>query len=191
LTSADRLGTQHNGAVVTLTLARSTDLTPSDIAAILDLLGKAFGDRFTPEDADHTFGGTHALVRDGDILLAHASVVPRRLIIGEHVLDAGYVEGVATLPSRERQGLGSSAMAALGDLIRAQFDIGALSTSATGFYRRLGWEKWQGPSFVVREGTRIRTEDEDDGLMVLRCDATADIELSWPIACDDRPGDAW
>ena len=68
----------------------------------------------------------------------------------------------------------------------------ALSTSATAFYGRLGWERWRGPTYVRRgDGSLERTEDEDDGIMVLRFGPSGEVDLTSPICCEDRPGDAW
>jgi aminoglycoside 2'-N-acetyltransferase I len=75
------------------------------------------------------------------------------------------------------------------DVVRREFDIGVLSTSRHRFYERLGWERWTGPSFVLRGGERIRTADEDDGIVVLRFGVSLDIPLSAAIACHARSGD--
>ena len=172
-------------------LLTSEVLSPQDRLELRALWDAAFDGSFAAEDEDHAYGGVHAVLRHGPSVLAHASVVPRDLVVGEETLRAGYVEAVASLPTRQRRGLGTQVMDALGRLIRQQFELGALSTSAHGFYERLGWERWRGPTYVLRDGARIRTEDEDDGLMVLRTQRTAELDLHLPIACHDRPGDAW
>ncbi len=78
---------------------------------------------------------------------------------------------------------------ALMAVIRSEFDIGRLSTGCHRFYEQLGWERWRGPTFLVRDGQRIRTEDEDDGIMALRFGPSATISLTEPIACYAREGD--
>lgn len=168
----------------------SADLDAATRAA-LDLLWAAAFDDWTDDDAAHARGGLHALVHDGETLVAHAAVVPRTLLVGGAPWSVGYVEGVATLPSRQGGGLGSTAVAALGDALRARWPLGALSTGAHSFYIRLGWERWRGASYVVRDGALVRTEDDDDGLMVLRHGPSAGLDLALPIACEDRPGDPW
>lgn len=45
------------------------------------------------------------------------------------------------------------------------------------------------PSFVRAGGRLIRTEDENDGIMVLRFGVSQDIDLTAPISSDWRPGD--
>ncbi len=84
------------------------------------------------------------------------------------------------------------AVAPVTDLIRAGFELGALGTGRHSFYERLGWERWQGPTFVrTAEGDVRRTEEDDDGVMVLRTGPTADLDLTGPLACEERPGDDW
>ncbi|HEX2807062.1 MAG TPA: hypothetical protein VHN80_12930 [Kineosporiaceae bacterium] len=75
--------------------------------------------------------------------------------------------------------------------ITERYEMGALSTGRHSFYRRLGWERWRGPSWVILDGERVRTVEDDDGLMVLRFGPSADLDLTSPITCHDRPGDAW
>ncbi|MFC4785523.1 GNAT family N-acetyltransferase [Nocardioides sp. MAHUQ-72] len=172
-----------------LVVASSDALSPRAVEALGRLWAAAFADGFTAEDADHAFGGVHALVVEGDDVLAHASAVPRTLLVAGRPLETAYVEAVATLPSHQGQGLGRRVMLALQAQLPARFELGALSTGAHGFYERLGWERWRGPAYVLRDGVAVRTEDEDDGLMVLRWGI--DVDLTSPIACHDRPGDAW
>ena len=174
-------------------LVRSADL-PADLhTAIEDLWAAAFGPSFDANDAAHAMGGTHALLLgDRDELIAHASVVRREIVVGRRPFLSGYVEGVATDPTRQGAGHGSAVMEAIADVIRAEHELGVLSTGRTPFYERLGWERWVGPTYVIWvDGGRRRTADEDDGIMVLRFGPSADIDLSLPIACEDRPGDAW
>jgi len=60
-----------------------------------------------------------------------------------------------------------------------------------GFYERLGWERWRGPTFVRHGPELVRTEDEDDGVMVLRFDRSLAVDLSGSISCEARTGDDW
>jgi aminoglycoside 2'-N-acetyltransferase I len=123
--------------------------------------------------------------------VAHASVVPRVLEVAGRPLRTGYVEAVATAPEQQGAGLGTRAMEAITAVVRDEYEMGALSTSAPGFYARLGWERWQGPTYV-RDGARtVRTPDEDDGVMVLRFGASAAADRASPISCEARSGDDW
>ena len=98
----------------------------------------------------------------------HAAVVTRVLHIGGTPLRTGYVEAVATAPSHERRGLGTSVMRDVGTYISERFELGALGTGSHGFYERLGWVAWAGPSSVRMPDGERRTPDDDPYIMVLR-----------------------
>jgi aminoglycoside 2'-N-acetyltransferase I len=184
----DHLTDRNEARVVHLTSANA----PVEVlASIRELLDKAFAGEFTDDDWSHTLGGTHVLVRDGDDVVAHAAVVARDLEIGTDPFRAGYVEGVATAPSRRGSGLGSAAMVEASRVVLADFEVGVLSTSVHHFYERLGWERWQGPTFVRRGDQLTRTEVEDDGIMVLRFGPSAGLDLTAAITCAARSGDDW
>jgi aminoglycoside 2'-N-acetyltransferase I len=173
-------------------MVRSTELSAADRRALRALLDDAFAGDFSDDDWDHAFGGWHALVREADRIAAHASVVPRRLHVSGRALRAGYVEAVAVSPPRQRSGLGTAVMARIGERIQAEFELGALSSGEWRFYERLGWARWTGPSSVLLpDGRMRRTPEDDDGIMVLRCAATRDIDLAASIVCEARRGDSW
>jgi aminoglycoside 2'-N-acetyltransferase I len=161
------------------------------LLAIHELVVAAFDGEFSDKDWQHSQGGWRVLAYRGDELVAHAAVVPRVLRVGERELHTGYVEAVATEPERQRQGLGSLVMTAANDVVRDNFEMGALSTGLTGFFARHGWESWHGPTYVRDGDAIVRTPEEDDGVMVLRFGPSESIDLEAPITCDARPGDAW
>jgi aminoglycoside 2'-N-acetyltransferase I len=161
------------------------------LAEIRHLLDEAFEGDFSNEDWEHALGGWHVVVEVGDAVVSHAAVVPRILEVAARPFPTGYVEGVATAAERQREGLGSLAMTEIAEVIRREFELGALSTGDHGFYERLGWERWQGPTFVRHGSALIRTEEEDDGVMVLRFGSTTDVELTAALTCESRPGDDW
>lgn len=173
-------------------ITSSAALTPDDRVALRRLLDAAFAGDFADEDWDHALGGWHALIVEAGEMVAHASVVERRLWIGDRTLSAGYVEAVAVTPSRQGQGLGTRVMSRVEDIIRERFDLGALSSGEWGFYERLGWQRWRGPSFVrALDGSLTRSAEEDEGIMVLPCPRGGAIDLAAPIVCDARSGDSW
>lgn len=167
------------------------DVSPTDLAAARRLMDLAFGDRFSDHDWEHSLGGFHVVLMDGSDLVAHAAVVRRNLEVDGQSFSTGYVEAVATLPSRQGQGLGSLVMTEATAVVRERFAMGALSTNRHAFYERLGWERWLGPTYVRGGEETIRTEDEDDGVMVLRLRPSAHLDLHAPISCEARPGDDW
>jgi aminoglycoside 2'-N-acetyltransferase I len=160
--------------------------------AVRTLTFAAFGGRFDEHDWDHTYGGARVVALDGDVAVAAGAVVPRLLVVGDRAFDTGYVEGVATAPGRHGTGFGTAVMAACADVIRARHQLGALSTGAHGFYERLGWQRWHGPTYVRHDDGRLeRTPDEDDGLMVLLTGASTGPDLTASISCPARAGDDW
>jgi aminoglycoside 2'-N-acetyltransferase I len=174
--------------VRTLTTA---EVPARQLQEIRRLLVEAFAGEFSDDDWAHTCGGWHVIVLEDGVVVAHAAAVPRRLHVGERPVPSGYVEGVATAVARQRRGLGSLVMKHLAAVIHGNFEMGALSTDAPGFYARLGWEGWRGPTFVRQGADTVRTEDEDDGVMVLRFGPSAAIDLHASLACEARPGDDW
>ena len=155
------------------------------------LLDTAFDEDFSEDDWEHALGGWHVVAFDDWGVMAHAAVVPRVIEVAGRAFRTGYVEAVATDPVRQREGLGSSVMAEVAEVVRGQFEMGALSTSSDGFYDRLGWERWRGPTYVRRGSELVRTEDEDDGVLVLRFGPSKDIDLATAISCEARSGDDW
>jgi aminoglycoside 2'-N-acetyltransferase I len=73
------------------------------------------------------------------------------------------------------------------------YQLGGLSDGSgfQGFYERLGWEHWQGPTLVAAPGGPVRTADDDDTVLVLRTPTTGDLDLTAPLTCDWRQGDVW
>jgi aminoglycoside 2'-N-acetyltransferase I len=179
---------------VALRRAATAALSQDELRALRGLLDPAFGaGRFTEDDWHHTLGGVHVLaVEDGE-LVAHAAVVDRTLRAGGRPLRTGYVEGVATRSDRRRRGLAGLVMREAGAIIRRRHELGALSDGSgiPGFYERLGWEHWRGPTFVEAAPEPVRTADDDGGVMVLRTPATGALDLTAPLVCDGRPGDPW
>jgi aminoglycoside 2'-N-acetyltransferase I len=164
-----------------LRTATTAELTPGELEALRELVFEAFGERFDEHDWEHTLGGTHVLVVDDGEPVAHGAVVPRVLVAGGRELRTGYVEGVATRGDRR------------GRVVRRDYELGALAdgTRIPGFYQRLGWETWRGPTFVAGPGGPVRTAEEDGGILVLRTSTTAGLEPTGALVCDWRAGDVW
>jgi aminoglycoside 2'-N-acetyltransferase I len=179
-----------------MTLLRSAttaELAPEELAAVRGMVFEAFGGRFDEHDWEHTVGGTHVLaVEDGEVV-AHGAVVGRTLVAGGRELRTGYVEGVATRAGRRERGLATLVMGEVGRLVAAGYELGALSdgTRIPGFYQRLGWETWQGPTFVAGPGGPQRTASDDGSILVLRTPATGELDPGDPLVCDWRAGDVW
>jgi aminoglycoside 2'-N-acetyltransferase I len=173
--------------------ARTAELRGAELAALRRLVLEAFGGRFDEHDWDHTLGGVHVLALEGDEVVAHGAVVPRTLVAGERALRTGYVEGVATREDRRGQGLATLVMREVGRVIGEGYELGALSdgTRIPGFYQRLGWETWEGPTWAAAPGGRQRTAEDDGSVLVLRTPATAELDPGTSLTCDWRAGDVW
>ena len=131
-------------------------------------------------------------MRDADAsVISHGSVVPRTIECAGHALHAGFVEAVATVTDRRREGHGSSVMSRLNEVISERYDVGVLSTGTPEFYETLGWERWRGPTFVDTPRGRERTADDDGDVMILRTSKSPDLDVDAPIVCDWRAGDVW
>ncbi len=155
------------------------------------LMLDAFAGDFDAEDWEHTLGGTHVVALDGDVAVAHAAVVARVLEVDGRPFRTGYVEAVATLPARHGEGIGSLVMHDVAEIVTGDFELGGLGTGRHSFYERVGWERWQGPTYARHGSELVRTEEEDDGVMVLRFGPSASVELTAAISCEERPGDDW
>jgi aminoglycoside 2'-N-acetyltransferase I len=175
-----------------LEVLADADVDPGTRRALRGLWARAFEGRFTADDEDHAYGGVHVVAREGGRIVGHASVVPRRLRFGDQGWrTVGYVEAVATDPDRQGRGVGRQVMERLRVEIEARWPVAVLSTGrATGFYERLGWERWRGASYT-RTATGVVADDEHGGLMVLRVDPSAVPDLTVDVTCEDRSGDAW
>ena len=178
-----------------MTIRTTNALAEAEAFTVRALLDRAFGsdpeEGFTDHDWDHALGGVHLLgTRDGRII-AHAAVVSRDLEIEGRSWSTGYVEAVATEPEVQGEGHGTEIMALVGEIIKANYQLGALGTGSFHFYERLGWERWTGP-MAVRTDSGLRPTPEDEGfLMILRTSATSEVDPTQLITCEWRPGDVW
>jgi aminoglycoside 2'-N-acetyltransferase I len=162
------------------------------VRAVVDAAFEEYGrGDFTEDDWEHALGGRHFLLELGDAIVGHAAVVERWLEIGGHRLRTGYVEAVAIEPGRQRRGLGTILMRDVNDVVRADFELGALGTGRHAFYERLGWQTWRGPSAVRTPAGLEPTPDEDGYILVLRTPSSPPFDLTEPISCEWRPGDVW
>lgn len=167
--------------------AQLDDTTRTAARALLD----AVFDDMSDADWEHAVGGMHAMVWDGAELVAHGSVVQRRLVHGGRALRTGYVEGVGVHPDRRGEGHAGVVMSAVEQVIRGAYDLGALGSSemALGFYAARGWQRWRGTSAAMTpEGVR-RTPEDDDGIFVFPVGVALDPHGE--LLCDWRDGDVW
>jgi aminoglycoside 2'-N-acetyltransferase I len=155
------------------------------------MLVEAYGGGFGDADWEHSQGGMHALICHHGALIAHASVVQRRLLYRGTALRCGYVEAVAVRQDWRGKGLGAAVMDAVEQVIRGAYQIGALATSddAQGFYEARGWVRWRGATSVLAPAGLTRTPDDDGCVFVLPVEFDPHVDAD--LACDWRDGDVW
>ncbi len=171
-----------------LRVVSSTGMTQEQFDAVVALCSEVF-------NLDYAFYmnldlyRVHVLGYVGDRLVAHALWLTRRLRVGTGPwLDAAYVEGVATHADFRGRGYGSAVMRRLQEEIGG-FDLGALSPAEPGWYERLGWVRWQGPLFIVKDGDVQATPDEC--VVVHRTLRSADLDVSASLTGEWRPFELW
>lgn len=168
-------------------------LATSERTAIRDLMDVAFAGDFYDADFDHALGGVHAIVTDPKnpaVVVGHASVVQRQVLVDDVPARCGYVEAVAVHPDWGRRGIGGQLMAVVENVIVGAYDIGALSASDQGreLYLRRGWRVWEGRLGVLSPDGYRPTPDDEGGVMVYRPVQQA---LTGRLAADWRAGDIW
>jgi aminoglycoside 2'-N-acetyltransferase I len=176
---------------VTLRIAHTSDLEPATLDAVWAMLVEAFEGDIEPADWEHALGGIHALVLDEGAVVAHASVVQRRILHGGRALRAGYVECVGVRADQRRRGHGAAMMAALERVVHRAYDLGALGATDAGaaLYTSRGWRRWEGRcSALTPEGVR-HTPDEEGHIFVL--EAGTPLDLAGELTVDWRDGDVW
>ena len=161
-----------------------------EVQAIRQLLDDAFVD-FDDDAWEHCLGGIHATIWEAAEVVAHASVVQRRLLHAGRALRTGYVEAVAVRADRRRRGYGRAVMERIGEVIRGAYELGGLAAGepAATLYRSLGWRAWEGETWALGPDGLTRTPEDDGGIYVLPVSATLD--LAGDIACDWRAGEVW
>jgi aminoglycoside 2'-N-acetyltransferase I len=171
--------------------AHTADLDAATLAAARALLEDVFEGEFEDADWEHALGGIHALVWEDGEIVAHASVIQRRLLHGGRALRTGYVEGVGVRADRRRRGYGAAVMAPLERVIRGAYDLGALGATdeAVPLYEGRGWRRWEGQLSALTPDGTVRTPDEHGAVFVLP--GSAALDLTAPLTCDWRDGDVW
>ncbi len=177
--------------MLTLQSAPSSALSPAMVRDLRRMLDEAFDGEFTDADWEHARGGQHVWVGGPAGILSHGALVPRTIVCGGRTLQVGYVEAVATRSAFRGRGHGTAVLRRLAELIEGQYELGALATGEHGFYSRLGWETWLGPTFVAGPRGRERTADDDGGILVYRTPRTPPLDLHGEIVADWRDGDVW
>ena len=177
--------------MLSLRTAHTADLDAAILAAARALLDDVFEGEMTDHDWEHCLGGVHALGWEGEALVAHASVVQRRLVHRGRALRVGYFEGVGVRADRRRRGHGAAIMDVLERVVRRAYELGSLGATdeAADFYAGRGWRRWEGPTSALTPTGIMRTEEEDGSIYVLP--GAVPLDRSGELTCDWRDGDVW
>jgi aminoglycoside 2'-N-acetyltransferase I len=183
-------GQRDDLSVMVLPTAALTAATRAEIVA---LCNRAFAQNPSADFStlfDFVTASIHVLARENDVLVAHACWASRWLEPeGLPPLHTAYVDAVATEPARQGQGIGSCVMHRIA-YETAGYQLQALSSErAIGFYERLGWERWQGPTAV--RTPRGLQPTPDDIVLIRRTPTTPVLDLSRCLIADDRGGSPW
>lgn len=178
-----------NLTALSLVVLPTEALSDATRAAIVALCIRAFAhDRHTAL-FDYVTHSLHVLASLDGALVGHACWAMRWLEpAGLQPLRTAYVDAVATEPDYQRRGIGSAVMQRLAQEAAA-CQLQALSTdNAAGFYERLGWERWQGPT----AGRSPRgLHPTDDLVLIRRTTTTPALDSTALLIADDRGGSPW
>lgn len=182
--------------VVEVRTVRSCDAGDDELCAAEQLVRKSFGRGFRDDDWHHGLGGKHVFVTDDtNALLGHAAVVPRIIHHGGNALRVGYVEAVAVRRDLQGRGLGRLLMDQVEPIVQAEYQLGGLNAieNAVSFYLHRGWTLWTGATAATdRDGAVIATNNDEDRIMLLGNPfGGEELDQSFMLTCDWRPGDLW
>lgn len=169
---------------ITFHLIEHDRLSPGEHRAILELCTRAYGEPFDAYLASWK-QCTHVLMYARDTLAAHACWEERLLEQRDHPpLRTAWVEAVATEPSLQHQGHGSTVMGVIAQQIW-DYDLGGLCAATPAFYPRLGWEQWRGPTLIRAAAHVIPAPNEP--VLILRTGRTpAWLDLDAPLTAPWR-----
>ena len=177
---------------VSVTTAKTEDLTPPVRESIIALCVAAFGE----PDFFNLFtyvpsGGMHFLAYRGGALVSHAMVTTRWLQpAGLGLLKTAWVDAMGTAPELQGRGYGSIVMRCLADFAAGEYDIGGLQTDRTGFYTRLGWEAWRG-ALAGRSKEGLVPTPTQEGVMILRLPRTPVLDLDTQLTIECQTERIW
>jgi aminoglycoside 2'-N-acetyltransferase I len=178
--------------MTSVSIVEPGELSERQLDAAQSLVRSSFGASFREHDWVHAVEGVHVMICDGELLVAHASIVPRTLWHDDEVFDTGYVEAVAVHSEARGSGLGAAVMDGAESIIRARHELGALNAvhSAAPFYAARGWEPWGGPTQAHTPDGLTDTYDTEDRIFILPFGERRPV-VGGALTCDWRVGDLW
>jgi GNAT superfamily N-acetyltransferase len=171
------------------------EFSAAELAELMAWLAEAYEEEpWRPEHWDDLGPGPHFTIEEDGALLSHACVAFVPVTVGGTVLQAGYLEDVATRHDARGCGLGTAVVEAADRMIANTAEIGFLGTGSQPFYQRLGWVRWEGSTAVTEiDGSVTPTPEEDGNIMGLFVPRTPDgVSVTDPIVRPRRdPIEAW
>jgi aminoglycoside 2'-N-acetyltransferase I len=166
----------------------TAELSPADKREIVVLCTCAFDEDFSSL-FHYVQAADHVLAHLDGRLVGHAVWGTRWLQPeGAGLLRTAYVDAMASDPGLWGRGVGSAVMLRLAEET-CEYDIGGLATERPGFYSRLGWERWPGPTGARKDGRVVPTPD--DLVMILRTPRTPPLDLHSLLTVEWREGSPW
>jgi GNAT superfamily N-acetyltransferase len=177
-----------------LSVMPTADLTPALREEIVGVCNRAFAhdpaQDFTNLFVEYVTDSVHVIAFESEALVAHACYATRWLEPeGFEPLRTAYVDAVATEPGLQRRGIGRAVMERLAEEASG-YQLNALSADeAVGFYERLGWERWQGPTAVRQPQGPEPTPN--DIVLIRRTASTPPLDSTRLLIADYRKGQPW
>jgi aminoglycoside 2'-N-acetyltransferase I len=149
-------------------------LSPARRSAIVAVCGDALRTDCA-QLFDYLSRSTHVIATIDGRLVGHACWTSRQLAPGGLApLRTAWVDAMVVAPDRQRLGVGTSVMRLLAERTE-DFELRGLGTEQMGFFERIGWERWRGPTPGVHH-------DPLDSLMILRTTSTPALDLAGVIS---------
>lgn len=169
-------------------ITESSRLSPDDRERIITLCTESFGQDYRPL-IDSLSDATHVIGCHQGLLVSHALWVTRWFQVEEEpLMKTAYIEAMVTDPFYRDRGYASMVLNRLVEEL-SDFELAALRTGFPEFYLRLGWQIWEGPTFIrTQEGMTLTTGEP---IMVLTLPNSPDIDIHASLSAEWREGELW
>ena len=165
-----------------LVVKKNHDLSPEELENVITLCSNAFNEDFRPYMKDFA-GGIHILGCYENRLVSQVLWLNRWVRIeNTPLLRTAFLDALAVDEKFRKRGIASSMMTRLVEEI-TDYDIAVLTTDSIDFYKRIGWQAWQGPVSFQRVDGRI-TPLNNQTFMVLSLPKTPALDVNLPLTVE-------